>query len=142
MEPGDGEPLALEREVRPAPRRFSGGRSYFSYGRIVYQGSSAPFYGRWHLDRRNSFYYRESGLKGLIQIRPHRPDALATGGPVQPRNAHHLHATGQGRGGCTLIPWRKAEPEHFKTAGELLTIDKGGLTFMPTPGSVHPCGQK
>ena len=33
-----------------------------------------------------------------------------------------------------LIPWRKAEPEHFKTAGELLTIDKGGLTFMPPPG--------
>ena len=34
-----------------------------------------------------------------------------------------------------LIPWRKAEPEHFKTAGELLTIDKGGLTFMPPPAS-------
>ena len=33
-----------------------------------------------------------------------------------------------------LIPWRKAEPEHFKTAGELLTIDKGGLTFMPPIG--------
>ena len=30
--------------------------------------------------------------------------------------------------------WRKGEPEHFKTAGELLTIDKGGLTFMPPPG--------
>jgi DNA polymerase-2 len=33
-----------------------------------------------------------------------------------------------------LIPWRKAEPEHFKTAAELLTIDKGGLTFMPPIG--------
>ena len=33
-----------------------------------------------------------------------------------------------------LIPWRKAEPEHFKTAGELLTIDKGGLIFMPPIG--------
>ena len=33
-----------------------------------------------------------------------------------------------------LIPWRKAEPEHFKTAGELLTIDKGGLSFMPPIG--------
>ncbi len=30
-----------------------------------------------------------------------------------------------------LIPWRKGEPERFKTAGELLVIDKGGLTFMP-----------
>ena len=33
-----------------------------------------------------------------------------------------------------LIPWRKGEPERFKTAGELLTIDKGGLTFMPPVG--------
>ena len=33
-----------------------------------------------------------------------------------------------------LIPWRKAEPEHFKTAAELLTIDKGGLSFMPPIG--------
>ncbi|HZE21805.1 MAG TPA: DNA polymerase domain-containing protein, partial [Desulfobaccales bacterium] len=33
-----------------------------------------------------------------------------------------------------LVPWRKAEPEHFKTAAELLTIDKGGLTFMPPVG--------
>ena len=63
-----GVRLPLDREANPAPRRFSGGRSYFSYGRIVYQGSSAPFAGRWHLDRRNSFYYRESGLMGLIQI--------------------------------------------------------------------------
>ena len=38
-----GEPLPLDREADPAPRRFGGGRSYFSYGRIVYQGSSAPF---------------------------------------------------------------------------------------------------
>src|SRR4030043_2239322 len=35
------------------------------------------------------------------------------------------------------IPWRKGEPEHFKTAAELLTIDKGGLTFMP-PIGLHP----
>ena len=33
-----------------------------------------------------------------------------------------------------LIPWRKGEPEGFKTAGQLLTIDKGGLSFMPPPG--------
>jgi DNA polymerase-2 len=129
-----GENLPLDREARPASRRFKGGRSYFSYGRIVYQGSSAPFYGRWHLDRRNSFYYRESGLMGLIQIArigqmPLQPAARASPGTLI-TSMQLARAVADG----ILIPWRKAEPEHFKTAGELLTIDKGGLTFMPPIG--------
>jgi DNA polymerase-2 len=129
-----GENLLLDREARPASRRFRGSRSYFSYGRIVYQGSLAPFYGRWHLDRRNSFYYRESGLMGLIQIArigqmPLQPAARASPGTLI-TSMQLARAVADG----ILIPWRKAEPEHFKTAGELLTIDKGGLTFMPPIG--------
>ncbi|HSR11374.1 MAG TPA: DNA polymerase domain-containing protein, partial [Thermodesulfobacteriota bacterium] len=34
----------------------------------------------------------------------------------------------------TLIPWRKGEPEKFKTAFDLLVTDKGGLTFQPQIG--------
>jgi DNA polymerase-2 len=60
-------PLPLDREPAPPPRKFNGGRSYFSYGRIVYQGPSVPFYGRWHVDRRNSFFFKEAGLLGLVQ---------------------------------------------------------------------------
>jgi DNA polymerase elongation subunit (family B) len=129
-----GEPLPLDREARPAPRRFSGGRSYFSYGRIVYQGSSAPFYGRWHLDRRNSFYYRESGLKGLIQIARIGQMPLQQAARSSPGTLITSMQLARAVTDGILIPWRKAEPEHFKTAGELLTIDKGGLTFMPPPG--------
>jgi DNA polymerase-2 len=33
-----------------------------------------------------------------------------------------------------LIPWRKSEPERPKTALELLTVDKGGLTYQPPVG--------
>ncbi|HEY5649641.1 MAG TPA: DNA polymerase domain-containing protein, partial [Nitrospiria bacterium] len=33
-----------------------------------------------------------------------------------------------------LIPWRKSEPEGFKSGLELLTIDKGGLVFVPPAG--------
>ena len=33
-----------------------------------------------------------------------------------------------------LIPWQKSEPERFKTALDLLRIDKGGLTFQPPVG--------
>lgn len=128
------EPLPLDREARPAPRRFSGGRSYFSYGRIVYQGSSAPFSGRWHLDRRNSFYYRESGLKGLIQIARIGQMPLQQAARASPGTLITSMQLARALADGILIPWRKAEPEHFKTAGELLTIDKGGLTFMPPVG--------
>ena len=129
-----GEPLPLDREARPAPRRFNSGRSYFSYGRIVYQGSSAPFYGRWHLDRRNSFYYRESGLKGLIQIARIGQMPLQQAARSSPGTLITSMQLARAVADRILIPWRKAEPEHFKTAGELLTIDKGGLTFIPPPG--------
>ena len=129
-----GVPLPLDREATPAPRRFGGGRSYFSYGRIVYQGSSAPFAGRWHLDRRNSFYYRESGLMGLIQIARIGQMPLQAAARSSPGTLITSMQLARAVAGGILIPWRKAEPEHFKTAAELLTIDKGGLTFMPPIG--------
>ena len=129
-----GVRLPLDRETGPVERKFSGSRSYFSYGRIVYQGSAAPFYGRWHLDRRNSFYYREAGLPGLLQISrigqmPLQRAARASPGTLI-TSMQLARATADG----ILIPWRKGEPERFKTAGELLTIDKGGLSFMPPIG--------
>jgi DNA polymerase-2 len=127
-------PLPLDRELQPVPRNFNGGRSYFSYGRIVYQGPAAPCYGRWHVDRRNSFYYKEAGLMGLAQIArigqmPLQQAARASPGTLI-TSMQLARATRDG----VLIPWRKGEPERFKTAAELLIIDKGGLTFMPPIG--------
>jgi DNA polymerase elongation subunit (family B) len=129
-----GAPLPLDREANPPPRRFARGRSYFSYGRIVYQGSSAPFAGRWHLDRRNSFYYRESGLMGLIQIARIGQMPLQQAARSSPGTLITSMQLARAVADGILIPWRKAEPEHFKTAADLLTIDKGGLTFMPPIG--------
>jgi DNA polymerase II len=127
-------PLPLDRETAPTPRRFSGGRSYFSYGRIVHQGGSAPFFGRWHVDRINSFFWREAGLAGLVQISrlgqiPLQQAARASPGTLI-TSMQLARATADG----FLIPWRKGEPERFKSAAELLVIDKGGLVFMPPPG--------
>ena len=127
-------PLPLDREPGQVPRRFSGGRTYFSYGRVVYQGSAAPFYGRWHVDRRNSFYYREADFMGLVQISrlgqlPLQQAARASPGTLI-TSMQLARAVADG----ILIPWRKADPERFKSAGELLTVDKGGLVFMPPIG--------
>ncbi len=112
-----GAPLPLDRERGPVDRKFGAARSYFSYGRIVYQGAAVPFYGRWHLDRRNSFYYRESGLAGLMQISrigqmPLQRAARASPGTLI-TSMQLSRATADG----ILIPWRKGEPEGFKTAG-------------------------
>ncbi|MFZ2089707.1 MAG: DNA polymerase domain-containing protein [Desulfobaccales bacterium] len=134
-------PLPLDRETGVIPRQFSGGRSYFSYGRVVYQGSAAPFYGRWHVDRRNSFFFREADLMGLVQISrlgqlPLQQAARASPGTLI-TSMQLARAVADG----ILIPWRKADPERFKSAGELLTVDKGGLVFMPPIGLYFNVGE-
>ena len=115
-------------------RKFGAPRSYFSYGRIVYQGAAVPFYGRWHLDRRNSFYYRESGLAGLRQISRIGQMPLQRAARASPGTLITSMQLSRALADGILIPWRKGEPEGFKTAGQLLTIDKGGLSFMPPLG--------
>ena len=129
-----GTPLPLDRERGPVDRKFGAPRSYFSYGRIVYQGAAVPFYGRWHLDRRNSFYYRESGLAGLRQISRIGQMPLQRAARASPGTLITSMQLSRALADGILIPWRKGEPEGFKTAGQLLTIDKGGLSFMPPPG--------
>jgi DNA polymerase-2 len=129
-------PLPLDREPEPVPRRFKNGRSYFSYGQIIYQGASAPFFGRWHVDRRNSFFFREADLAGLVQIARLGQMPLQHAARTSPGTLITSMQLAKAVAEGILIPWRKGEPERFKTAAELLIIDKGGLTFMP-PVGVH-----
>ena len=109
-------------------------RSYASYGRMVHTAGAQTFFGRWHIDRQNSFILHEAGLEGLFE------QARVTKLPVQ-----YMARTSTGTGITSmqletayrdgiLIPWRKREPETFKSAAELLTIDKGGLVFLPPAG--------
>jgi DNA polymerase II len=126
-------PLAFNRD----PRMDVSGkrpRSYASYGRIVYSAGAQTFFGRWHIDRQNSFILNEADLHGLFE------QARVTKLPVQ-----YMARTSTGTGITSmqmetayrdgvLIPWRKREPEEFKSGDELLTIDKGGMVFMPPVG--------
>jgi DNA polymerase elongation subunit (family B) len=131
-----GVPLPLDRETGPVPRRFKNGRSYFSYGQIIYQGAAAPFFGRWHVDRRNSFFFREADLPGLAQIARLGQMPLQQAARTSPGTLITSMQLARAVADGILIPWRKGEPERFKSAAELLVIDKGGLTFMP-PVGVH-----
>jgi DNA polymerase elongation subunit (family B) len=128
-----GEPLPFDRgntRTRPEQR----GRSYFSYGRIVYFAPSQFLSGRWHLDTRNSFVCAESGLNGLFElarlskIPVQRLARLSTGTCISSMQLDVAIRQGY------LIPWQKKVPEEFKDAEELLVTDKGGLTYQPVIG--------
>jgi len=127
-------PLPLDREPGTVARKFTGGRTYFSYGRVVYQGHAAPFYGRWHVDRKNSFFFREADLMGLMQIARLGQIPLQQAARASPGTLITSMQLARAVADGILIPWRKADPERFKSAGELLTVDKGGLVFMPPIG--------
>lgn len=135
-----GVPLRWNRESHQGVR-IRRARSYVTYGQTVFTAGAHMLFGRWHLDLRNSFIYGESELAGLLEI------ARQARLPVQylgrtsigtAISAMQLHRAIQ-RG--ILIPWRKSEPEMFKSAEELLVTDKGGLTYQPIVGMFERVGE-
>lgn len=126
-------PLALNRGNNPQIFRRRE-RSYFSYGRVIYRAGTLMLRGRWHLDWENSFILSEAGWEGLLEL------ARLTKIPVQ-----QLSRTSTGTGITSLqlatalekgilIPWKKKQPEDFKSAQALILADKGGLVYRPIPG--------
>jgi DNA polymerase-2 len=127
--------LLLDRDRVLTERKIeTEGRTYYSYGNIVYKPPSYPLFGRWHIDRENSFAHHETGMEGLLEL------ARLARVPVQrmSRRSPGLAMTSMQMDRAIqdgiLIPWRKNEPEKPKTALELLTVDKGGLTYQPILG--------
>ena len=109
-------------------------KSYFSYGRIVYRPAFYTLKGRIHLDTAQSFFYGESGFRGMLDI------ARCASIPVQllsrlgPGTAiSQIEMNAALRKGY-LIPWKKNLPENWKTAEELLIADRGGLVLEPAVG--------
>ena len=128
---GVGLPLDREPVTRTPPRE---GRSFFSYGRVIYMTPPFLLHGRWHIDLHNSFIYHDGELPGLLEIARvakvpvQRQARLSTGVAItsmQMDEATRMEA---------LIPWKKAEVEEAKTLAELLTVDKGGMVYLPPPG--------
>jgi len=127
--------LLLDRDRVLTNRKIeTEGRTYYSYGNVVYKPPSYPLFGRWHIDRENSFAHHETGLEGLLEL------ARLSRVPVQrmARRSPGLAMTSlemdRAINDGILIPWRKNEPEAPKTALQLLTVDKGGLTYQPPVG--------
>ena len=133
-------PLALNRDGdRPIGSRKA--HSYFSYGHIVSRAGARTLSGRLHLDRHNSFALAEAGLAGLIeQARVAKVDLQQMARTTTGTGITSMQLETACRDGI-LIPYRKQEPEAFKSALELLHTDQGGLVFAPIIGYHEQVGE-
>jgi len=135
-----GVSLPLNRDAS-AGIRTRRSRSYMTYGQIVYTAGGSYLHGRWHLDTTNSFAYEEAKLPGLLELArigrmPVQHTARTSVGTViTSMQLDQAYQDG------ILIPWRKSRPEAFKSAGDLLLTDRGGLSYTPLVGAFEQVGE-
>lgn len=110
------------------------GRTYFSYGRTLYKSSSVILKGRLHIDRRNSFFYGETGLDGIIELSRLSAIPAQRLSRVSPGTVVTAIETAYAVSKGILVPYLKTMPEDFKTLSGLIKTDKGGLTYRPVTG--------
>ncbi|UCE44427.1 MAG: hypothetical protein JSV57_02825 [Candidatus Bathyarchaeota archaeon] len=128
--------LVLGRENIPLEAEKRRGVTFFSYGRVYFKAPTCRLYGRIHIDEKNTFIYSACGLDGLIEVSrtcrvPLHRAARASIGTIM-SSLQLYQATKED----ILIPWKKREPETFKSAWELLIADRGGFIYDPRLG-VH-----
>jgi DNA polymerase elongation subunit (family B) len=126
--------LVLGREDIPLRAKKKQGITFFSYGRVYFKAPMRRLYGRIHIDEENTFIYSACGLDGLIEVSrtcrvPLHRAARASIGTIM--SSLQLY---QATKDDILIPWKKREPEAFKSAWELLVADRGGFIFEPKLG--------
>ncbi len=126
--------LALGRErTSPSVLRRKG-NVYFSYGRVYYRSAPQRLFGRLHIDAENSGLYAHYGLEGLIEIARTCRIPLYSASRVTIGSCMTAIQLYQALKDGYLIPWKKSEPESFKTAVDLLVADRGGFYFEPNVG--------
>ena len=109
-------------------------KSHFSYGQMIFRDTQVHLFGRWHIDRHNAQMFSEYGLDGVLE------EARVTGLGVQDaaRKSPGAGITAMQqltalRNGI-LIPVSKQQAEDFKTLGQLIAADKGGMIYQPLIG--------
>jgi DNA polymerase-2 len=133
-------PFDLNRDpdarLRVSHSTQSGGRTYFSYGRIMYRPTTQRFYGRIHVDGQNTFVYDQCRFEGLFEIARisrmpfHTSSRASIGKSLSGLQFYYAHLRD------TLIPYKPVTSEDIKSMEDLLVADRGGLVFVPLPG-VH-----
>jgi DNA polymerase elongation subunit (family B) len=123
--------LQLGREKDSLPE--SKGKSYFSYGRILYKAKGYKLAGRLHLDR-SLFLIKEGGLLGLIDLSRITRIPLQELSRLSPGSAVTALQVNQALRDGVIVPWKRNLAEYWKTAEELLIADRGALVIEPKVG--------
>ena len=133
--------FVLSRDGSPLVAENKRGRSYFSYGRTFYRAPTRRLYGRIHIDKRNTFILRESGVEGLIEIARicrvplHRAARSSIGTSMSSLQNY------QALKDDFLVPRNKHVGEAFKSASALLVGDRGGFVYEPRVGIHERVGE-
>ncbi len=133
--------LILDREGRHLQSSGRPGRTYVSYGRVFYRPAPVRLLGRLHLDAYNDFMFENCGLQGLFEIARtcrtplHRASRETIGTTMTSLQMYQAFRRD------ILIPWKKNEPENFKSAWELLQADRGGFILEPKVGLFDDVGE-
>jgi DNA polymerase-2 len=130
--------------IEPDDRRgVRGGRerSFVSYGRVIFRAAPHTLSGRWHVDARNSFLFGETGLPGLVELSRLSGIPLQRVARTSPGTAISAMQVATALKGGILVPYKKREPEAFKSGVDLVVTDKGGLTYLPRPGAHENVGE-
>jgi DNA polymerase elongation subunit (family B) len=129
------EEFALGRERVPfRPSRPA--RSFESYGRILHRSAAYPLPGRFHLDREDSFLYRDAEIAGLVEAARLSRLSLTTVARQSPGTCFTAMEMARALEVGVHVPWKKNRPEGFRTAHQLVAADRGGVIFLP-PVGVH-----
>lgn len=133
-------PLPLNRETRRGPARREG-RSYFSYGQVIYMGPQVLLFGRGHIDVYNAMLYHDYGLEGVFELSRVSSLPLQTTARASPgtgiSSMQILTALRQD----ILVPWHKQQAEYLKSARDLMMADQGGLVYQPLTGLHRDVGE-
>ena len=111
-------------------------RSFESYGRVLHRSASYPLPGRFHIDRENSFLYRDAEIAGLVDAARLSRLSLATVVRQSPGTCFTAMEMAQALALGAHVPWKKNRPEDFQRGDRLVAADRGGVIFLP-PVGVH-----
>jgi DNA polymerase, archaea type len=113
------------------------GKTYFSYGRIMYRPTTFRLFGRLHLDEGNTFVYDQCRLQGLFEVSrlcriPLHTSMRASIGKCL-SSLQFYYASKRN----LLIPWKPEIVEDGKNAFDLFVADRGGMVLKPIGSGIY-----
>jgi DNA polymerase, archaea type len=128
----DSDTLSRYMQIKQQP-----GKTYFSYGKIMYRPATFRLFGRLHLDEGNTFVYDQCRLEGLFEVSrlcriPLHTSMRASIGKCL-SSLQFYYASKQN----LLIPWKPEIVEDGKNGYDLFVADRGGMVLKPLQSGVY-----